>query len=437
MKVVIIGAGSYVFAPGSLVDLLEIAKRDCELVLVDLDGEAARRMAEIARIMARENGVKVTIHATDNRREALQGADHITLSVATEGLKRWQMDYEILKDEGIASMARENGAMGGLIYALRSNTLVMSICEDIARICPRAVIHNSTNPLARVGTCIHEFTDLESYGYCSGSLAGKWEVGYSRLARILDMDVKDVDALAAGINHFSWIGAVTQISTSKDLLPLLIDKLEEKSVTGGDLKFAYECYREYGMVPALHYGHFSEFLPTQEGIPYHTTPPFHGDLEDRANAIRELEMIAEGKADYHEMSGFKHLAWEHPLLYAVAMYDKQDYKPKPAVYMPINMPNSDSIVGMPRDAIADVPAVVEKGEVVSKKGIVLPPKVLHLCNMQAMVNHMTAVATMNGDRALCHDIIDFDPSIESSRSEAHKALNRLLAAHADILPQFA
>ena len=68
--------------------------------------------AEIARIMARENGVKVTIHATDNRREALQGADHITLSVATEGLKRWQMDYEILKDEGIASMARENGADG-------------------------------------------------------------------------------------------------------------------------------------------------------------------------------------------------------------------------------------------------------------------------------------------------------------------------------------
>ena len=118
------------------------------------------------------------------------------------------------------------------------------------------------------------------------------------------MDVKDVDALAAGINHFSWIGAVTQISTSKDLLPLLIDKLEEKSVTGGDLKFAYECYREYGMVPALHYGHFSEFLPTQEGIPYHTKPPFHGDLEDRAIAIRELEMIAEGKADYHEMSGF-------------------------------------------------------------------------------------------------------------------------------------
>lgn len=136
MKVVIIGAGSYVFAPGSLIDLLEAAKRDCELVLVDIDIEAANRMANIARNITKENGVRATVHATDNRRDALKGADHITLSAATEGLKRWRMDYAILKEEGIASMARENGAMGGLIYGLRSNTLVKGICEDIASICP-------------------------------------------------------------------------------------------------------------------------------------------------------------------------------------------------------------------------------------------------------------------------------------------------------------
>ena len=225
------------------------------------------------------------------------------------------------------------------------------------------------------------------------------------------MDVNDIDALAAGINHFSWIGAVKQISTGKDLWPLLIDKLEEKSRADDDLKFSLGCYREYGMVPALDYMHFSEFLPTQEGIPYHTKPPFHGNPEDRSNAVRELEMVAQGKVSY--------------------------YKPKPAVYMPINMPNKGSIVGMPRNAIVDVPGVVEKGQVASKKGIVLTPKVLHLYNMQAMVNHMTAIAIINGDRDLCYHIIDFDPSIATGRTEAHKALDRLLAAYRDILPRFA
>ena len=85
MKIVLIGAGSYVFAPTVLRDAIVKHCITGELALVDLNLEAAEAMAGVGRRMAQDLGVACTIRATDDRRVVLPGADAVILSAAPEG----------------------------------------------------------------------------------------------------------------------------------------------------------------------------------------------------------------------------------------------------------------------------------------------------------------------------------------------------------------
>ena len=424
MKIVLIGGGSHVFAPSVIEDLLITAKAtNFDFALVDINLEGAELIASVARRIAMEEGLTVNVTATANRLEALPNANFVITSLAYQGVKRWNMDYEICKAEGIPYELRETGAISGISYSIRNITLLMEICNDMERLCPSAILLNVSNPLTRVHEAIHRYTNVTAYGFCNAALCGA--NGYERIAKILGRHWKDIDVTTAGINHFVWVLAIKERNTGADLLPEYI----EKHLAIQDLEEAHvpqRWYKQYGAFASPYSDHVGDFLPYQEGIHYLTRPPYHGNAEERARKIESLRQVAEGLVNYKDAECFQNGSWEHPGLFAHVVYGKKD------MYLPmLNLPNNGYLPQLPQNAIVEVPVQITAGKLVPTTGLVLPTAIADICNNQCTVAQMVAEAAVTRNRKLALDIIEVDQAI-TEKAAARQALEKILDAHGDI-----
>jgi len=395
-----------------------------DFVLVDINLEGAQLMAKIAERVAQGEGVSIKVSATSDRLQALEGADFVITSIAYQGAKRWNTDYEICKQEGIPHDLRETGALSGIIYSFRQITLLMNICRDMEKLCPNAILLNVSNPLTRIHEAINRYTNIKAYGFCNVAQCG--EHGYERVAETLGRHYEDIEVLSAGINHFSWILSVKDRATKADLLPEYIEKIHADTRPRADIQVFQRWYKQYGAIAAPPVDHAADFLPYQPNVHYLDTPPYHGNAEERMKRVENMKQVANGTLDYRGAECFNHGSWEHPALVAVAIHTKAD------MYLPIlNVPNDNCIPQLPQDAIVEVPVNIAVGKIVPATGIVLPQAVADLCNNQCEVAEMVARAAVQGDRALAFKIIEVDQAI-TEKAAAARALTRMLAAHEDI-----
>ena len=426
MKIAIIGAGSYVFTPTVIEDLIIKSKlQDCEIALVDLSMEIPDLLAKIIQRIAADNNVRVNVYATTNRTAALEGADYVINTAAIQGAKRWLMDYEICKDEGIPHECRESGALGGISYSLRTIKLMMEICHDMERLCPRAKLMNVANPLTKVHEAINRYTKITAYGFCNAAQDGA--NGYEAIAKMLGRDYNKIDVVTAGLNHFVWIVSINDSETEADLLPEYLDKLQKCALSDNEAKVKWELYQQFGAVLAASTEHSCEFLPYRSDVSYYETPPFHGSPEERAERINEMKLMASGELYYGNVPYFLGASWEHPGLVISAVKNKT-----PLHLNMLNLPNAGMLPQLPTGAIVEVPAVIIDGKIIPAMGITLPDKVVEVCLNQSLVAGMIAQAAVENDRALIDKIIDTDTAI-TKKAEAKRAMKRILLAHADIL----
>ena len=87
-KIAMIGAGSTVFMKNILTDiLLEDPFARCEFALQDIDPKRLATSKLVAERVAEVLPVSPVITATENRREALQGADFVIVMIQVGGYK--------------------------------------------------------------------------------------------------------------------------------------------------------------------------------------------------------------------------------------------------------------------------------------------------------------------------------------------------------------
>jgi len=124
-------------------------------------------------------------------------------------------------------------------------------------------------------------------------------------------------------------------------------------------------------------------------------------------------------------------SWERPgdLIAALA-------KDSPLHLDMINIPNQGSIEGLPPDAVVEIPAEVKGGRVTGVKIGAMPATLADIWTKVSKVHTLVAEAAVTGDRRLLEEVIRVDPAI-TEKQAASRALKDMLAAHADVLPQFA
>ena len=419
-KVVLIGAGSYVFTPSILHDLIcDHRLGDLDLWLVDPDIEMAEAMAGLAQRMAGSVGVDVTATATGDRSAALPKADYVSTSVVVDGARRWRIDRDVAESHGVVDVLGELGGLGGLSYALRQVALILSICADMERLCPGALLLNVTNPLPRVMTAVHLYTGVTGYGFCNAAQGGL--AAFDGLGRLLGRPRESLHAVCAGTNHCSWLLAITDADSGEDLYP----QVRAAAEAGGVGAFSLRCLREFRRLPVPGGGHTAEFFPWDPGVMQRGSGAFHGTPQERAQRRSDLAAMAAGEIPWEPI--LQHRAWERPADLAAALQLGR------TIELPmLNVPNGDLLPQLPAEAVVEVPCVVRDGTVVGRKVGPFPEKLGRFLNVTARVNTLAARAAAERSRDLAYACVDLDPAIPN-KAGGHAALDELIERHADLL----
>ncbi|MBI2437843.1 MAG: hypothetical protein HYV36_03400 [Lentisphaerae bacterium] len=425
MKIALIGAGSFVFAPTFCHDLL-VRHRPAalHLILVDLDLAAAERMARLARSMAVRSGLDARIEAAMDRVAALEGADYVGLCASPQGAARWRMDFEILREAGLADQARECGGLGGLANSLRSITLALDLAREIQRRSPKAVLLDVTNPMPRVVTAVNRFTQVACYGFCN--IAQEGTQPFAESAGLLGLKPVEISGVTAGLNHFAWALSLQHRASGEDLLPALRVALERRGSRTDRLRLKW--WREWGLPPFGHVDHHGEYLPKAPDIQYPEAPPYHGTPAERQRQARELECLIAGACAWEEADICR--SWEHPSDFLLARENPE------AVPFPIlNLPNDGTLPQLPRGRIVEIPVRVGGGRVGGGGPLTFPPGLAALLLQLSDVHEKVAAGAAEGNPARLLEAIEIDPAIEE-KAKAKGLLEKLLARHRDLLPQF-
>ena len=118
VKIVLIGAGSHVFSRAILSDIFSYPElRGSTITLMDIAQEPLDLITAYARKLVEQHGFDAKIESTTNRREALDGADYVFVTIAVGRRTGAQPTIEIPLKYGVDG-PRDGVGTGGIFGGL-------------------------------------------------------------------------------------------------------------------------------------------------------------------------------------------------------------------------------------------------------------------------------------------------------------------------------
>lgn len=148
-KITVIGGESSTLIPGLIDHLVKNEKlQGSKIALMDVDPNALGMMVQFGRKVIRDEEVDVEIQGTSNRYEALDGANFVITTFGVGGIDAWRKDWKISRNQGIYHGVADSVGPGGISRALRHIPVIVDVCKDMEKLCPKAWLINYSNPLS-------------------------------------------------------------------------------------------------------------------------------------------------------------------------------------------------------------------------------------------------------------------------------------------------
>lgn len=443
MKIVIIGAGSTSFTPGLLADIT--ASRlfsDATLALVDINPDSAETMAHYAERVARQRGVNLRVEHASDRREVLAGADFVTVTIAVGGVRAWERDVRIPEAHGIWQTVGDSVGPGGVFRALRHVPELVAIARDMEELCPDAWLFNYTNPLTALVRAVQKTSPIKCVGLCHGVMHTR-----DAIAHDLGIPAADLHVTVAGLNHLGWV--VDMRHEGKDVYPrfreLVQGWLASPPTDSGD---PYEGFQEvstrlmeiYGLYPSPGDRHVAEFFPyflrpkeNGHGLRYGTQSGL--DMTNRILSTRDerwdrIRDQAEGRTEIDRGLFDEAREGERVVAIMEAIVSGQ-----PLQELAVNVRNDGVIRNLPREAVVEVPGVIDGRGMHGIAVGALPEGIANMLGARARQQELTVDAALSGDRTLALQALLADPLVPTVEA-AEAMLEEALVAHARYLPRF-
>lgn len=256
-KIVLIGAGSG-FGSRLSLDILSFeAFQDAHLALVDINPTAMEGVRHFVQRVVDYHKLPAQVTATTDRREALEGADFVVLSIsvggpAYNGVPYWY-EVEIPKKYGVKQSVADTINPGGVFRTLRSAPEMLAICRDMEELCPDALMLNYTNPMAMLTWIMSEGSSIRNIGLCH-SVQGT----HGQLCGYIGEPKDEVTSWVAGINHMSWFLKFEKDGV--DLYPRLFEAAENPDIFAKD-NVRFEIMKHFGYFVTESTRHMSEYVP--------------------------------------------------------------------------------------------------------------------------------------------------------------------------------
>ena len=369
-----------------------------------------------------------TFQVFSEREKVLEGADCVIYAGDCQAASRFFQDRSALdsddeEDPGLTDQARVNGGIEGLLHALRAGEVILKLCDDMDKYCPKALVINLGQPVART-TAVFEDRGYRCYGMGRTPMRGA--NGIDTYAKRLQIRPENVQAVTAGLPGFAFLIEMKDGKT--DLLTKL-----KKAADNGELgSLARRWLGWWDAIPVGDVTDHAEFLPAQEGFIPDERPEFGETVEKRKERILYMNTVRNQGADSREGAMAQLLLLSkvppvRPMKLALALL-RNETAEIPAVARK----NNGTMPQLPRDAIIETALTLKDGKQ-DGEPIRVPEALADILCEVDNANRLAAKAAF-GDREALREYVETDPALDGlDRLYCLDVVNALIRMHSDVL----
>jgi alpha-galactosidase len=446
LKITLVGAGSYVWTPGVLSNLLSNpGLNGSHIVMHDINPEPLELGYKLALRYQEASGTACTFEQTTEQAAALEGADFVTVTISTGGLKAMQHDLEIPERYGIFQTVGDTVGPGGLCRSLRNIPVFVGIARTMEKQCPEAWMINVSNPLATITRAVNKETSIRALGMCHGVHGTAQQyVDY------FGASAGEVAFVNTGIDHCSWFTEF--VVQGRDAGELLEEKgldawlakppaEAEKDPAFGPL-FNLRCSlllgRELAALPAIGDRHMVEFFPNYLRSP--ETVAKYGlirtTIADRVKNYQTARARIDRIVNGEEQPRFEEA------VDVVGVRQSDDVASwilaltgrGPAFEDNVNAPNTGQVPELPPGCIVETRAVLDAAGV-HPLSAPLTPALEPAVVPHVLRQELTVEAGIEGDFEKAIAVLAGDPLITGAET-VRPMLRQMLEATKEWVPQF-
>jgi alpha-galactosidase len=427
-KIVLLGAGSVVFAKNLLGDILlfpELSR--CHIALVDIDADRLDVAARMTRKLAAALGVEPVITAHTDRRAALRSADYVINTIQVGGYRpSTVVDFDVPKRHHLRQTIADTLGIGGIMRALRTVPVLVEICRDMEELCPAAWLLNYTNPMAMNCWALSRATPIRTVGLCHSVQGTAME-----LAHDIGVPYEEITYQAAGINHMSFYLRFER--GGEDLYPRLHRVVLEGRVPPNN-RVRYEMLERLGYFVTESSEHFAEYTP-------YFIRRDRPDLIERFNVPLDEYISRCEYMDQFWGTMKEFFAGDEPIAdversheYGALILHSMETGKARVVYG--NVPNRELISNLQDGCCVEVPCLVDGNGIQPTRIGALPPHLAALMMTNVNVQSLAVEAALTGKREHVYHAAMLDPhtAAELTLDEIWSLVDELIAAHGEMIP---
>lgn len=452
IKVALIGAGSIGFTRRLMRDILTVPElTDTHFAFTDLSPRNLEMVTQLCQRDITANGVAATIEATTDRRRALADADYVLCTIRQGGLEAFQSDIDIPLRYGVDQCVGDTLCAGGIMYAQRTIPALLSFCQDIREVAkPGALLLNYANPMAMNVWACNTYGGVPTVGLCHGVQGAHWQITsvieeWAKREGLLAPEEKlhrrEVDVVAAGINHQTWFIKVQW--RGLDMLSRLLELFEAHPTFPTTEKVRIDVLRRFGYYSTESNGHLSEYLPWYRKRPAEIQQWI--DLSSWINGETGgyLRVCTEGRSWFEtdfpnwmqeESAPFtaELRSEEHGSYIIEALETGRTYRGH------FNIINQKHIANLPDGCVIEIPGYVDKNGINMPVVGKLPLACAATCAASIRVQEMGMEAAVQGDVTLLKQAMLHDPLVGAvcNPEEVWQMTDEMLVAQEKWLPQY-
>ena len=442
-KIVLIGAGSTVFAKNLLGDILSYPElAQSQIVLFDIDPLRLQTSEVVAHKVAQALGVNANISTTTDPERALEGANYAISMIQVGGYKPSTLiDFEIPKKYGLRQTIGDTLGIGGIMRALRTVPVLLEYTRIMERVCPDVLHLNYVNPMAINCMALSKASKIKVVGLCHSVPHTAAEI-----ASDLGVPADEVHYLVAGINHMAFYLKLEQHHKDgriEDLYPKVRDFAERGQFTrrvAADMPWGltdavrYEVFKHFGYSVTESSEHFSEYVPwfikshRPDLLELFAIPldEYLRRCELQLERWNELRARLENPSETLEVKRSAEYG-------SLIIHSVETGQPR-VIYG--NVPNDGLIDNLPAGCCVEVPCLVDKNGVQPTKIGPIPMQLAAMMRTNVGVQELTAEAIVTGNLEHVYHAAMLDPhtAAELDLRQIRSLVTELLEAHRDYLP---
>jgi 6-phospho-beta-glucosidase len=409
MKLVIFGGGS-AYTPELVEGLIQqhVALPVDEICLMDTNAARLGILEGLARRMVGKSGLAMRVTATTERRRALEGATFVNSLIRVGGMDARIQDEKIPLRYNI--IGQETTGPGGMMKALRTIPVMLSLAHDMEEVCPQAWLINYTNPSGIMAEALGKYSAVRYVGLCSGPKG--WT---EQVLRLMGIDAARANVDWLGLNH---LGFVTRVWVDgQDAMSQAIEAVADHWAIDG------EWLRTLGVIPASYLRYYYDHTRVVQEVqqPGHLT---RGEVVKawEAEALRQYaDPTLNVKPDLLKQRGGGGYA-EVALAAMQAIYHNKGER------QVVQVLNQGALDGLPADASVEVPCIVDHMGPRPLRMGAIPLAIRGLVQAVKAYESLTVQAAVEGSRRLALQALMAHPLVPSWEV-ARPLLDELLAAN--------